>query len=476
MRKPGPMDEIFIKLKNNNYHININPKHIHTMSVAITIKDWRKDIPGRLADANTFMFNKISSVHARGKQTEWRIIVRLFRGPNVAAPAFIDILDEYFDNKPLDPDIQAWIKVLSRVGEGKVRDSVPTIIKEGKNKNRANETNVFCQALRNALGLYNKQLKKIVGEKAEANSTMRYPPMLAQLLKDQKKPLDFHKSMYEQRKYNGVRTVSTMDHDAANNEMVIMYGRRKLLYPGFQYIKNELFPILKYYWEDGRDLYLDGEIYKHGMNLQDISGYARREDKSDIKVNYMIYDCFIPKSPDLIYSERAAILDEIFENFQNVYIQRAETFPVDDMTEVNKLYEQFLEEGFEGAIVRLDEPYKYSYNEYHSKILLKIKPTLDGEYKIVGWATGEKGKAAEALMISCVTEEGKQFNCTPSMEIPDRVTLAKKMVLVQSNGKTYFENEYLNKLIRVYYDELSRDKVPQRARTKLERLGIDIIQ
>lgn len=453
-------------------------------STAITIKDWRKEIPGHLTeDRRTFLFNKIVSVNSHGKKTEWRIIVRLFEGahPANAVPthAFIEIEDAFFDNKPMPAEIRAWITVLSRIEGGKVRDVVPTIVSKGKNLGRANATNVFCQALRDALGLHNKQLKKVVGEApAEGGAAVRYPPMLAQLLNEQKRSIDFTKPVFVQRKYNGVRTVTTLDKAEGDIEFVIMYGRRKLLYPGFHYIKNELHPVLRYYWEEGRQLYLDGEIYKHGLPLQDISGYARREDKpEDIKLDYMIYDCFVANEPHLTFSQRKAILDEIFENFDHfTYSKKAETFVVHKMDEAKDLYSKFLDEEFEGAMIRIDEPYRYSYNEYHSKILLKMKPTFDAEFTCIGWTTGEKGKAAEALMIICQTDEGKEFNCTPAMEIPDRIALAKKMGEIEANGKTYFENNYKNTKIRVYFDEWSTSKIPQRARTKLERMGVDIIQ
>jgi hypothetical protein len=91
--------------------------------------------------------------------------------------------------------------------------------------------------------------------------------MLAQVLKDQKTPLRFGQDkIFVQRKYNGVRTVTTLD-TVNGIPTVIMYSRRKLLYPGFQYVKDELIDVLKMYWNEGRQIYLDGEIYRHGTPL-----------------------------------------------------------------------------------------------------------------------------------------------------------------------------------------------------------------
>ena len=98
----------------------------------------------------------------------WRIVVRLFR--NAGKPTkelviddFIEIEDQYFDNLPIDDSIWGWHKVYSQIGEeGKIRYSDATVVKEGKYKGKSNATNVFCQTLRDAYSLHNKQLKKAV--------------------------------------------------------------------------------------------------------------------------------------------------------------------------------------------------------------------------------------------------------------------------------------------------------------------------
>lgn len=445
---------------------------------SITIRDYHKEIPGELVN-NSWIFPQINSLNSHNKTTEWRIQVKVFAMrddiilPDIPANAFVEFDPVFLDNKPLDASIRAWINVDSRIADGKIRKSVPTIISKGKNIGKASATNVVCQALRDALGEHNKHLRKVVGEKTEGETT-RYPPMLAQTLKEQAVPPTIEGS-YVQRKFNGVRTVTTLEQDGS----VIMYSRRKKTYPGFVYIKQELQEVLKFYWDAGKQLYLDGEIYRHGTSLQDISGQARREDApTDIKYNYMIYDCFIPSEPTLKFTQRKAILDEIFENFQLEYAKPVETWAVQTIEEVMALYQRFIGENYEGAMLRLDEPYRYSYNEYHSKVLLKIKATLDAEFPIVGWETGEKGKAASALMIICETN-GQKFPVTPAMEIPDRIELAKKMNTIverlpngeeglPNGNKTFFEQEYLGKPLIVYFDEYSNDNIPQRARTKME--------
>ncbi len=446
-------------------------------SISINVRDFRREVPGALAaDGLTWEFPEVVSTNSHKKEIFWRIYVRIISehdydiikvNPDYV-PDFAPIDDVYFDSKPME-GLFGWINVYSGMRGGKIKKTVPTIVRTGKNLGRVSATNPWTQALRDAYSTYNRQLKKAAGP-GGVNVEL-YPPMLAQVFNDQKNlpTIDETHEAFVQRKYNGVRVVATLDVTVEGEPRVIMYSRRKGIYPGFTYIKAELLEILKFYHEEGRRLYIDGELYKHGIPLQDISGYARREHRAgDPTLNYMVYDCFISNEPELRFSERMKIRDFIFDEFDTEYAVSAETFTVNSHEEITRLYEQFLAEEEEGAMIRFDEPYEYSYNERHCKALLKMKPTYDEEYKIIGWETGTKGKAANALMMICETAEGIPFPVTPAAEIPDRIALARKMTEVEPNGRSHFQNQWESKQLIVYFDEKSKDNVPQRARTKLE--------
>lgn len=170
----------------------------------------------------------------------------------------------------------------------------------------------------------------------------------------------------------------------------------------------------------------------------------------------------------MTYLNRLALLNEIFSKHKFIHVKDVVTKAVDSAAEVDAAYRGFLAEDFEGAMLRLDEKYVPSYNDYHCSYLLKIKPTFDAEYEIIGWTTGKNGKAMGALMMKCKTDSGETFDVTPAMELPDRMEMATKMATVEENGKTHFENHYLGKPLIVYFDEKSKSGVPQRGRTKME--------
>lgn len=444
-------------------------------STAITIKNFRTEIPGGIdpEDNTIWAFPQIISVNQNNKRTYWRIIVRIGVETKIDGQAdatdFIPLVDEYFDSKtPLPDGHVAWYKVLSKIADGKIKKAPPTIVRNGKNIGRSNETNPFTQALRDALGKHNKQAQKAATQEIKIDDVVLKPPMLAQTKLSQKKPIDYTKPLWVQRKYNGIRCVVTLnerpEEDGGNS--VVAYSRTRHEFKGFSHLKEELLPVLEYFWES-RDikLYIDGEAYKHGVDLQTISGISRREidaDAVDVKLDYYIFDVFDLEQPDLKYSERKLILDSLFEQFPNLtYCKNVETFSVSSEEEIDLRYKQFLDEGFEGAMLRLDKPYKFSDNDYHSPWLLKMKPVLDAEFKIVNYTAGYKGKSEGTLMFVVETPEGKTFTVNLGMEIDER----KKLYDELTTDETLFDRKYKGKMLTVLFDEYSTDKVPVRART-----------
>ncbi len=441
-------------------------------STATTIRTIDQ-VPGKIVDGITWEFPAIIGTNAHGKKTIWKIIVRAVKetgGPPDSQTKFEfqTITSDMLDNRKLPGSIFGYIDVESGLIGGKIKETVPTIVKVGKNLRKANETNTFRQALRDALGKYNKQLRTASATApTEDGSFVPLLPMLAKVYEPDKMNINFDKS-FLQRKYNGVRAIATLVNVKGTDE-VVMYSRTGKIYPGFLPHKEELLPILKKFLvEKGQNLYLDGEIYKHGMALQTLSGNARKGDDK-IPVSYMVYDCFCNKGDEkaLTFPQRFEIIKQIF-TAKFTWCQLVETVPAVSRENVDKFYKQALLDGYEGAMLRRDEPYRHSVNGYHSTNILKIKSTLDEEFEIVGWTTGTMGKAAGAFMVVCKTPDGIEFTVTPALEISERMNLAEQMSEVGPDLKTHFEAEYLGKMLTVYFAEYSKEKVPQQARTSME--------
>lgn len=510
-------------------------------SRAINIKNFASETPGELsADKLSWQFPEIVGVNRNGRGTTWRIVATLEarRTPPADAPDShyipAEILDEYFDAKSC-PRItigglpaRAVLTVSASVVGGKVRDVVPTYVTAGKNLGKANATNVWTQALRDAISLHNKHAA--AAQETVVADVSLIPPMLATDMENltQQPVISAESPVWVQRKFNGVRAVAVMLAGADGVKTPTLYSRTKKIYPGYEYLSAELAPMFASVVADPSAegsgtispaitpakskpakkglassapmIIFDGELYTHGAILQDISGTSRRKDRApQDRLHYQIYDCAVTgpmRFGDLMidseskWSARKAFLEAVwaatdadcraartrFDEAEAVipaasrvdrYSHPVETFLESSLGGVNARYEQFRGEGYEGAMVRLDAPYIPSANGYHSSVLLKMKPLFDAEYEIVGWTTGRRGKAAAAIMIICKTAEGKEFPVTPAMEIPQRIALAARMEL-NDGGQTHFEKQWKGQPLRVYYEELSEDKVPLRATTKME--------
>ncbi len=430
-------------------------------SRAITITDWATQIPGKLIDSKTWRFPIIETTNSHGKQLTWTIIVRVADRDESIKPAdvgnnqddFQDIESGWLLNEPMDDFYMAWYKVESGQvynGVTKVKESVPTVVLTGKNIGRKNATNVLCQALRDCLGMYNKQKQKST---TGVEGDHLLPPMLAQNAADQKNLIVSEADpAWVQPKFNGVRVLTYL------GDKPIMYSRKRLEYPGFPGIKDEISRMVL----PPEISHLDGEIYAHGVALQVISGCARRAEakKDDPKMFYHIYDCITKEN--LPYHDRMLLVEKVFELNPSVeFCKPVPTHKVKSLSEVQPHYKKWLNEGLEGAMLRLNATYEFSYNDRHSKVLLKYKPTFDAEYTIVDYFAATEGKAKGCLMVVCLTKEGQKFNVTPALTIDERVAMYQQFI-------TTFGTQWKNQPLIVYYDELSIDGIPQRARTKME--------
>jgi len=85
------------------------------------------------------------------------------------------------------------------------------------------------------------------------------------------------------------------------------------------------------------------------------------------------------------------------------------TYRVDDEDNLEHLYEEFINVGYEGAIVRLDA----SYENKRSSNLLKKKDFIDDEFTIIDVLEGQGNKSGIAATLTCVTNKkpSKEFDC-----------------------------------------------------------------
>lgn len=280
----------------------------------------------------------------------------------------------------------------------------------GKNVGKSNATTDEEQAMKVAQRIRQIRLEQGDYENIEdaGKGKSFFQPMLASKFDSIKSKLvnkdgTFKiKGVFVQRKLDGIRLITS-----ATLGMQSRTGKQIVSAP---HIFTKLLPLFKKY----PDLILDGELYYHSQedNFNEVISLARKtkpteEDlkESVEKLQYWIYD--MPSHPGTfeernnalndLFAENADILDNSFVNVQ--------TYNVNNLGQVQQFLEKFVSEGFEGAIVRLNEPYECK----RSKNLLKVKQFQDEEFPILDIVEG-RGNLSGCVGNVVVDVDGKRVS------------------------------------------------------------------
>ena len=182
-------------------------------------------------------------------------------------------------------------------------------------------------------------------------------------------------------------------------------------------------PLLRSILSTHPDWVLDGELYKHGKSLQQISGAARMEKTAAgcDWLEYYVYDIMIPDTTFtdryvLLYNLAELINQESFnpEKEWNKEDLRMQVVPHVFITGDNKkdqimdLHNQYVAEGWEGCVARdVSKPYKYGGRGME---MVKFKMYQDAEFEITGLSEGLR---PEDMCFTLKTAEGIEFKAKP---------------------------------------------------------------
>jgi len=440
--------------------------------------------PGSLDEGTGFhIFPKLWHKDELDRWREWQIFVRLVKCDKQLSGIDWELLTEnqivikpeYYEmGVKINSSIcaEAWVE--NGIEGMKITRSSPTYFSEPKNEGKLNERNVFQQGLIYARSLWLKRkdkgnIEKKSTKKQSSQTNVMYFPMLAKTFKDGEKYITF--PCYIQPKLDGVRCLAFLKKKDGGEENVIIYTRTKKLFPSVEYLKKILYFYLNELYDEknNQSIYLDGELYKHGKKLQDISGDSRNErynEKSKSRNEYHIYDCFYPNELYKTFKERYSQLLALYENLSkkdSQYIKTVPTIEIASMKEATHNYQAFVKKGYEGAIIRnFDGEYLANSEKtgsfMRSKNLIKMKPVFTDEFELVGYTDGKKGKDRGAVIWICQTKEGHEFNVSlKDVDYEERYRLYK-------DCEANFKKKYSNRMMTVQYEDLSKNNIPQRAK------------
>lgn len=138
----------------------------------------------------------------------------------------------------------------------------------------------------------------------------------------------------------------------------------------------------------------DGEVYIHGKSLQTITSYVKKLRPESKQLQYWVYDIADENRP---YDER--------------YAQYEATIEEAKINDLKAAHDKFVQEGFEGAIIR-NKKGLYKFDSRPAD-LQKFKMFEDKEFRIVGAKTAETGRYEGCCIFICEVEPGKTFDVCP---------------------------------------------------------------
>ena len=209
-------------------------------------------------------------------------------------------------------------------------------------------------------------------------------PMLAKNWADRKDKVKY--PVWVNMKYDGARSVHGITGP---------FSRNGKPWKTAQHISKALQPVFDKY----PDIIFDGELYCHKLNnnfekimslIKKTKPTAADIEESANTIQYHIYDII---DNELNYSQRLEKLNSILsECLQTGIIDSAiciaPSYRCNNEDEVNRYYEQFMELGYEGQIIRLNKPYENK----RSSNLLKRKDFDEKEYYVIDIEEGEGNK------------------------------------------------------------------------------------
>ena len=236
-------------------------------------------------------------------------------------------------------------------------------------------------------------------------------PMLA--YKVDKKPVNWSEKIFMQPKLDGVRCVikaEALPYQVGDSERefeVKAYSRTGKPWLNIDHILSSLVPVFRKY----PDLILDGELYNHELknDFEKIISLVRKQKPTAAQraeaADLVQFHCYDYIDTSAMFEERMNFLSTaaLYSDCV-IYVP---THYVATRNLADAIHANFLFDGFEGSILRLNGVYecKRSYN------LQKFKDFHDTEATIIGYTPG-KGKFTGLIgKFLMRDDDGIEFGC-----------------------------------------------------------------
>lgn len=159
---------------------------------------------------------------------------------------------------------------------------------------------------------------------------------------------------------------------------------------------------------ENEGLILDGELYRHGWNLQKLSGLARKEtlEEDHKELCFHCYDIVDETSP---FKERVKRLNEFKNNCpKNSKLIIIEQRLIKGLDQIMEMHNEAVAAGYEGLVIK-DPKKEYKCGARDNRCC-KVKEFTDDEFKIIGLVEGLR---EEDMCFLMEMPDGTQFKAKP---------------------------------------------------------------
>lgn len=291
-----------------------------------------------------------------------------------------------------------------------------------KNIGKSNETTGEEQAKLEVAAKFVAKIKEGYFETIEeAENEEVILPMLAKEYHKEKHKVDWS-TAYVQPKLDGMRCL-----DTPNGKI----SRKNTPIETMNHIKVRRFENLS--------CVVDGELYAHGLSFQDNMKLIKKKRKGSENVKFHVYDLISDKP----FKDRYSLLKGISMVSDNVEI--VPTYRVDTESDLFNHHKQFLEEGYEGTMLRWgNEGYKINGR---SSNLLKLKDFIDLSCKVVDIVPSER--IPEQGVCICELSDGRTFGTGMKFSHKEREEILTN------------KSEYIGKIAEVRFFEYTDEGIPR---------------
>lgn len=258
---------------------------------------------------------------------------------------------------------------------GKQQTKVDTV--EGKNIGRSNETTPSEQAEFEAKSRINKQIDKGYRENKEDLGDIPLLPMLAHDYLKQGHRITY--PCFGSPKLDGVRCLAIRKMSGVD---LLSRGGKSYCVP---HIQKQLERVMKV-----GDI-LDGEIYTHGLYLEEIVSAVKKHNDNTPSLTYVIFDVVNEESYEHRLISMQALRRYTLSCIEAPHIDVIDFCELQDEGHMKQMHDVYVQDGYEGIMLRNFNG-KYESGKRNAD-LQKYKQFMDEEFEITGVIEDRNGNA-----------------------------------------------------------------------------------